>query len=255
MSINGKTLTAVNDLLTSTTTTQANFQTGLNDIAFQVNANEVQLQNFPLFQEVHLFGSNGTLTMPSGHTRALVFLSGGGGGGARGGAEDLPRGGAAGKGFGLITGVTPGSSNSITIGNGGSAGTGDSNGGTGGTSSAFGFNASGGGGATWNQSNTGSSGSFTSSGGATRAVLATGTANSNSGSSSGNTPSGEMSIILRLMIPSLPGFIFSLVEQNVTFNTLYNSMHNAGTGYADRRTSHVDAGAGRSGYCAIWTAP
>lgn len=88
---------------------------------------------------IQVFTSNGTFTVPSGVTSIWVEVQGGGGGGSAG-TSGLPLtgagGGAGGYAARLITGLTPGAQISVTIGDGGAAGSSlGASGSTGGTTS------------------------------------------------------------------------------------------------------------------------
>lgn len=88
------------------------------------------------FSNMQVFTSSGSWTVPAGITKAKVTVIGGGGGGGGTNGEPL-RGGGGGGGGGsirLVTGLTPGTSVTVTVGAGGTAAN-DTAGGTGGTSS------------------------------------------------------------------------------------------------------------------------
>lgn len=100
-----------------------------------------------------VFSTPGTsnFTVPAGVTAVKVTVVGGGGGGgsARGGCSTGAGGGGGGGGLSIkyVTGLTPGSTVSVTVGAAGTAGASGSGGGTGGTSSFGAFcSATGGGG-------------------------------------------------------------------------------------------------------------
>jgi len=84
------------------------------------------------------FTSSGTFTVPSGVTRIQVAVAAGGGGGGGASSSGVNVGGTGGlAGFGVafISGLTPGSTISVTVGSGGAGGTYNTTGSTGGTSS------------------------------------------------------------------------------------------------------------------------
>ena len=110
------------------------------------------------------FTSSGTFTVPTGITRLTVYVWGGGGGGAG------VNGGEGGFGLGILTGLTPGASITVTVGGGGAGGRSGVAGSTGGTSSFDTYiSCTGGGGATGSSSPPATSGAatFTSGGGVT----------------------------------------------------------------------------------------
>lgn len=84
-----------------------------------------------------VFNSSGTWTVPSGITTAyIILIGGGGGGGGHQGTSGAGGGGGAGAyALAFITGITPGSNVSITVGSGGNGGGINGGGGNGGTSS------------------------------------------------------------------------------------------------------------------------
>jgi hypothetical protein len=99
------------------------------------------------------FTSSGTFTVPDGVTAVKVTVIGGGGGSggtnynSYWGGSDSSGGGGGGASIRYITGLTPGSTVSVTVGAGGTAGTPSAAGGAGGTSSFGAFcSATGGGG-------------------------------------------------------------------------------------------------------------
>ena len=140
-----------------------------------------------------VFTSNGTFTIPSGVTALKVTVVGGGGGGAGGSsyiicctASSRSGGGGAGAGAAIsyLTGLTPGNTISVTVGVGGSSGSGNSSAGSGGTSSVSSgtqsittVSATGGGGGTANNPSavstggSGSGGTINMSGTSTNGIL------------------------------------------------------------------------------------
>lgn len=86
------------------------------------------------FSNAQFFTASGTFTIPAGITKVKVTVVGGGGGG--GGNGPGSGGGAGGVAIKYITGLTPGGTVSVTVGNGGAGGaTAGQSGATGGTSS------------------------------------------------------------------------------------------------------------------------
>jgi hypothetical protein len=88
-----------------------------------------------------VFTSSGTFTIPAGVTAVKVTVVGGGGGGGSGNTAGSPEklgsgGGSGGIAIEWITGLTPGSTVSVTVGSGGTAVNGTS--GTSGSTSSFG---------------------------------------------------------------------------------------------------------------------
>lgn len=102
MTINGKTLSVVQGLVTATSTNEGNFRTGVGDVLAQVNANQEALAvsvNCP--QVVTTLTSGSSYTVPSNAIAIYVRASGGGGGGGKrtsgsGGDEDTYGSGSAG---------------------------------------------------------------------------------------------------------------------------------------------------------------
>ena len=116
----------------------------------------------PGYASMQVFGVSGVFVVPNGVSQAKVTAIGGGGAG--GTHATLPGGGGGGGGraIGIVTGMTPGSSIYVTVGQGGVAAAAPSSGGPGGTSS-FGSYISamggiGGGGGTVNQPMAGGAG-------------------------------------------------------------------------------------------------
>lgn len=89
-----------------------------------------------------LFTSSGTFTVPTSVTAVQVTIAGGGGGGSSGNNSGYygSAGGSGGFGVAWLTGLTPGASISVTVGNGGTGGiaTGGNVAGTNGGTSSFG---------------------------------------------------------------------------------------------------------------------
>ena len=84
MTINGKTLSVVQGLVTATSTNEGNFRTGVGDVLAQVNANQEALAvtvNCP--QVVTTLTSGSSYTVPSNAIAIYVRASGGGGGGGK----------------------------------------------------------------------------------------------------------------------------------------------------------------------------
>jgi len=82
MTINGKTLSTVQALVTATSTNEGNFRTGVGDVLAQVNANQEALAvvvNCP--QVVTTLTSGSSYTVPSNAIAIYIRASGGGGGG------------------------------------------------------------------------------------------------------------------------------------------------------------------------------
>ena len=82
MTINGKTLSTVQALVTATSTNEGNFRTGVGDVLAQVNANQEALAiavNCP--QVVTTLTSGTSYTIPTGAIAIYIRASGGGGGG------------------------------------------------------------------------------------------------------------------------------------------------------------------------------
>jgi hypothetical protein len=120
-----------------------------------------------------VFTSSGTFTVPTGVTAVKVTVIGGGGGGAGGNQQPCGGGGGGGVAVRWVTGLTPGATETVTVGGGGTGGVGGAGGvgvaGTGGGTSSFGTHASatGGSGApagTFNTPNVGGAGGSGSSG-------------------------------------------------------------------------------------------
>jgi hypothetical protein len=105
---------------------------------------------------MQVFTANGTFTVPSGITRAIVEVVGGGGGGGRSisdnSTEFATGGGGGGFSKKIVTSLTPGGTVSVTVGTGGAKAASGGTAGTDGGTSSFGSHASasgGTGGSTW----------------------------------------------------------------------------------------------------------
>ena len=82
MTINNKTLATLQGLVTSTTTNEGNFRTGMNDVLAQVNANQEDLAiavNNP--QAITTLTSGSTYAIPSNALAIYIRAAGGGKGG------------------------------------------------------------------------------------------------------------------------------------------------------------------------------
>lgn len=79
---------------------------------------------------IQVFTSSGTFTVPAGITKVKVTVIGGGGGGADQGGAGGYGGGGGGTAIKIVSGLTPGSTISVTVGTGGAGGNTGSNGGT-----------------------------------------------------------------------------------------------------------------------------
>lgn len=82
MTINNKTLSTLQGLVTSTTTNEGNFRTGMNDVLAQVNANQEALAiavSNP--QVITVLTSGSSYVVPSDALAIYIRASGGGGGG------------------------------------------------------------------------------------------------------------------------------------------------------------------------------
>ena len=118
------------------------------------------------FKNFVLFTATGTFNVPAGVTSVKFLYSGGGGGGGKIKASFYQSriGGEGGMGLQTAT-VTPGAAETITIGAGGTGVTyyNTGNGSSGGSTTAFGFTATGGqGGGSWGNGSSGTATSFTS---------------------------------------------------------------------------------------------
>jgi len=83
MTINNKTLSTLQGLVTATTTTEGNFRTGMNDVLAQVNANQEALAiSVDCPGVLTTLTGSGSYTIPSGSQAVYIVASGGGGGGA-----------------------------------------------------------------------------------------------------------------------------------------------------------------------------
>jgi len=83
MTINNKTLSTLQGLVTATTTNEGNFRTGMNDVLAQVNANQEALAiSVDCPGVLTTLTGSGSYTIPSGSQAVYIIASGGGGGGA-----------------------------------------------------------------------------------------------------------------------------------------------------------------------------
>ncbi len=76
------------------------------------------------FGNLQVFSANGTFTVPAGVTRVKVTVVGGGGGGGNILYAGSNGGGGGGGAVKIVSGLTPGGTVSVTVGAGGSGGTG-----------------------------------------------------------------------------------------------------------------------------------